>query len=129
MVQLEMDGKVYDLATTLRVVYSLKDITKAKSLQESVNSISKLDLDGQIDLIYAAYKAGGGKNDVTITRTNFMDMILDTQGILAISNIVNKLADGLLYSGLSQEEAAAKKMEVEKQVQQAGAASSAKGSV
>ncbi len=125
MVQLTMGGKTYELATSLRVVYALKDLTKAKSLQEAINSISQLDMEGQIGLLYAAYKAGGGKTDTATTKVQFEDAILDNLGILAISDAINKLADGLLYSGLSPEEAALKKAEVEKQVQ-AGAASSAK---
>lgn len=127
MVKMEMNGKTYELATSLRVVYALRDLTKAKSLQAAINSIGQLDLDGQLELLYAAYKAGGGKNDTVTTKEKFMDELLDTQGILTIADIINKVADGLLYSGMSPEEAASKKAEVEKQIQ-AGAASSAKAS-
>lgn len=127
MVKMEMNGKTYELATSLRVVYALRDLTKAKSLQAAINSIGQLDLDGQLELLYAAYKAGGGKNDTVTTKEKFMDELLDTQGVLTIADIINKVADGLLYSGMSPEEAASKKAEVEKQIQ-AGAASSAKAS-
>lgn len=125
MVQLKMNGKTYELATSLRVVYALKDLTKAKTLQEAINSIGQLDMDGQLELLFAAYKAGGGKNDNTITKEEFMDTLIDTQGVFAIADTVNKIADGLLYSGMTPEEVALKKAEMEKQIQ-AGAASSGK---
>lgn len=109
---LHLKDKDYELSTSLRVVYALRDISHAKNLQEAIGSISELDLDGQLELLYAAYKAGGGRNDDSVTKTEFMDAVLDSLGIFAVTEAINTLADGLLYSGLSPEEIAAKKMAV-----------------
>ena len=38
MLQVKIAGKHYELADTLRVVYSLKDITGAKSMQDALQS-------------------------------------------------------------------------------------------
>ena len=132
MVQITMNGKTYELASTIRVVYALKDINKSKTLQDALRSIGQLGLDGQIELMYAAYKAGKPADPV-LSKEEFIDMVLDTQGVYAVAETVRKLTDELMYSGMTPEEAAAKKMEVEKQVleaqaQQAGATSSAKDS-
>lgn len=103
----------YELSTSLRVVYALRDISHAGSLQEAIASISKLDLDGQLELLYAAYKAANRENPDCIGKGVFVDMLLDNYGIFAISNAVNTLADGLLYSGLSKEEIESKKAAME----------------
>lgn len=113
---LKLKDKEYELSTSLRVVYALKEISKARSLQEAINSISRLDLDGQLELLYAAYKAGCGKNGTTICKEDFVGEILDSLGIFAVANKINELADGLLYSGLTPEEIESKKAQVEETV-------------
>ena len=125
MLELKLGNNTYELATSLRVIYALKDIIGAKNLQEAIGSITKLTFDGQLDLIWAAYKAAN--NNVQKVKNEFIDEILDNLGVFAITNIVNELANGLLYNGLSQEEMASKKMEVEKAAAQiAGTPSFAK---
>ena len=123
--KLHVKDKDYELSTSLRVVYALRDITHAKNLQEAINSISSLDLDGQLELLYAAYKAGDGRNENAISKQTFIDEMLDSLGIFAITNAINSLTDGLLYSGLTPEEIASKKMAVEAAVAATGATSSA----
>lgn len=103
----------YELSTSLRVVYALRDITHAGSLQEAIASISKLDLDGQLDLLYAAYKAANREDANLLSKSAFIDKVLDNFGIFAITDVINKLTDGLLYSGLTPEEIASKKAAVE----------------
>lgn len=110
--KLHIKEKEYELSTSLRVVYALRDISKAGSLQEAIGSISKLDLDGQLELLYAAYKAAN-RNTTCISKADFTDELLDNYGIFAITNAINELTDGLLYSGLSQEEIESKKAAVE----------------
>ena len=126
--KLHVKDKDYELSTSLRVVYALRDISHAASLQEAIGSISRLDLDGQLELLYAAYKAANGKNVDCISKSDFIDDLLDNLGIFAITNAINALADGLLYSGLSKEEIESKKAAVEATVATAtatGALSSA----
>lgn len=133
MINLKLGERTYGLATSLRVVYALRDISHAKNLQEAIGSISKLDLDGQCDLLYAAYKAGEGKNDVSITKEAFIGEVLDNLGIFAITDVINELTEGLLYSGLSPEEIEAKKAQMTEVVvataNEAGTAFSVMGSV
>ena len=132
MLQLTLGTRSYGLATSLRVVYALRDISHANDLQEAIASISKLDLDGQCSLLYAAYKAGDGKNDTTMTKEAFVDAILDNLGIFAISDAINKLTEGLLYSGLSPEEVSTKKAQMTEVVmdsKEAGTTSSVKDTI
>lgn len=124
MIILKINDTEYELSTALRVVYELRTISGAKSLQDAVRSIEKLDIDGQLALIYAAYKAANNNKTDMLGKDAFTDLLLDTQGIMSIAEIVNKLADGLMYSGLSPEETVSKKAMVEKEL--LGATSSAK---
>ena len=62
--KLHIKDKDYELSTSLRVVYALRDISHANSLQEAIGSISKLDLDGQLELLYAAYKAANSSSSL-----------------------------------------------------------------
>lgn len=125
--KLKVADKEYELSTALRVVYALREISHAKNLQDAVGSIATLDLDGQLELLYAAYKAGEGRKNDVIPKAEFIDEILDNLGIYAITQAINKLADGLLYSGLSPEDVASKKAQMEVAIAKAtatGAASS-----
>lgn len=120
MVQITLNsGKTYDLATNLKVIYSLKDISGAKSLQDALHSISKLDMDKQLDFLYAAHQAS--KVNV-VSKEEFVEDILDTYGVYALSNLMEKLSEGLLYSGLTPEEANAKKALTEELIAKQNAA-------
>lgn len=110
--KISLKENTYELATTLRVVYALKDISGAKTLQEAISSIQRLDLDGQLQLLYAAYKAGN-KGDNMLTQREFADEVLDSMGIFAIANCIDALTEGILYSGLTPEEIETKKSMVE----------------
>ena len=103
MVTITLNGKQVNLATTLRVTYALKDIVGAKSLQEAMGFVQKLDLDKQLEFLYAAYKAGDGKNSVEYNKESFIDAVMDSLGVFAITNTVNAIAEGMLYAGLSPE--------------------------
>lgn len=122
MVHVEIAGKSYELADTLRVVYSIKDITGAKNLREALQSLTALDVDDQIKLLYAAYKAN--KNNPAMSQEEFKDLILDNCGVFAIMDMVNDLANGLMYSGLSPEVAESKKVQIA-EATKAGVTSSA----
>lgn len=114
----------YELSTSLRVVYALRDIAHVKSLKEAMASISDLDIDGQLELLYAAYKAGDGNKTNALSKEAFIAAVLDTFGIFALTNAINQLTDGLLYSGLTPEEIETKKAQVEATMTATGVLSS-----
>lgn len=122
MVHVEIAGKDYELADTLRVIYDIKDITGAKNLREALQSLTALDVDDQIKLLYAAYKAN--KNNPTMSANDFKDLILDNCGVFAITDMFNDLANGLMYSGLTPEAAESKKVQIA-EATKAGVTSSA----
>lgn len=110
--QLTLNNQIYYCATTLRVVYSLKESKGLKSFQEALNTLSKLDSDEQLDLLYTAYKCDK-RNGECLDKDTFIDLILDECGVFKLTNIVEELIDGLLYSGLSQEETQEKKAKIQ----------------
>lgn len=122
MVKMKLGSQTIELATTLRVAFEMQKITGAKSVQAALNDMQSLGLEGQLSLMYAAYKAAN-RNVQIMSENDFKDKIQDNCGILTIAEVVNQITDGLLYAGMSPEEAAAKKIETEKL---AGATSSVK---
>lgn len=121
MVTVEVGNVKVELSDTLRVIYALKDITGAKGLREAMQSLGVLDMDQQLQLIYAAYKAG---NKEPLSEEEFIGMLLDNCGVFAIADIIEKLSEGLMYSGMTPEAAQAKKAQVA-EVLKTGATSSA----
>lgn len=121
MVTVEVGNVKVELSDTLRVIYALKDITGAKGLREAMQSLGALDMDQQLQLIYAAYKAG---NKEPLSEEEFIGMLLDNCGVFAIADIIEKLSEGLMYSGMTPEAAQAKKAQVA-EVLKTGATSSA----
>lgn len=122
MLQQVIGGKNIEFADTLRVVYSLKDITGAKSLKSALESIAHMDIDGQLQLLYVAYKSA--TKEGAMTQDEFIDLVLDNMGLMAIAGLVEELANGLMYSGMSSDKVEAKKREVTEILKTTGAASS-----
>lgn len=123
MLQQKIGNKTYEFADTLRVVYALKDITGAKSLKEALESITRLDVDGQLQLLYVAHKVAA--KEAACTQEAFVNEVLDNMGVFAITDLVNNLANGLMYAGMSPDKVEAKKLEVATMLKTAGATSSA----
>lgn len=109
-------------ATNLRVAFKLKELTRAKTLQETVSNISKLDFDGKLQLLYAAYIAV--PENAPMSFDAFQNLIGENLGIYAIADLINEVADGLLYAGLDDDTKSAKKKEAEEML--VGERSSAK---
>lgn len=103
MVQIKIGEKEFNFATSLRVIYELKNMLGCKTLQDAMRQVQTLDLDNQIKLLYTAYKCGKN-DDPQLTSSEFNDMILDELGIIKISNIISDIVEGFMYAGLSDKE-------------------------
>ena len=122
-IEFKVGGKTYQLSDTLRVVFELKNFTGAKNMREALASIAHLDLDGQLKLLYVAYKTS--KPVDLMPEEDFTNMLFDNYGLYAITDLVEQLADGLMFSGLDKEKAEQKKLKMEETLKNApGAISS-----
>ena len=108
MIQIHLNGKDVNLATSLRVIYELKNMLGCKTLQAALKQIQELDLDNQIKLLYTAYKCGKNE-EPTMTSEKFTDVVLDEMGMIKISKVIADIVDGFMYAGLSEEEKEAEK--------------------
>lgn len=115
-------GKTYEFADTLRVIYEVKDITGAKNLKDALNSIAHMDIDEQLQLLYASYRTA--TKNAALSQDEFIDLILDNMGVLTIADLVGELADGLMYSGMPADKVDSKKAEVSEAMRTVGATSS-----
>ena len=100
-------------ATTLRVVYFIQKEKGHSTFQETLNSLNQLTTDDQINLIYTAYKCDKNNKEF-LDKETFTDMLLDSCGVYKLTEIATEIVDGLLFSGLSTEEIASKKVEIQK---------------
>ena len=114
-IKLQIGNENFELAANLRVIYSLREITGAKNIREALKNLTSLDLEDQIQLLYAAYQANN--KDTTISAKEFEDKVIDNLGIFAIADVIEKLADNLMYAGLSKEQVEEKKSKLEKMSQ------------
>lgn len=125
--KLQLGDKTCHCATTLRVAYAMKDLKHADSLQEALKRIGQLDTDGQIELLYVAYKCSK-ENGTLMSFEEFRDAVLDNLGVYALGVAIQELSEGLMYAGLPAEEVEAKKKLTEEimaqQLATAGATSS-----
>ena len=107
MVQIELGTHKCVLATNLKVMFKLKDITGLKTLQEAMNAVGKLDMDGQLDFLYAAYNAY--KDNLPMTKAEFTDYLLEHAGVFKLTEYIEAVTEGILYNGMSKEEVDEKK--------------------
>lgn len=110
-IEFKVGGKTYQLSDTLRVVFELKNFTGAKNMREALASIAHLDLDGQLKLLYVAYKTS--KPVDLMPEEDFTNILIDNYGLYAITDLVEQLANGLMFSGLDKEKAEQKKLQME----------------
>lgn len=124
MVQIKINNQDYQLATSLRVIYELKNMLGCKTLQDALKQVQTLDLDNQIKLLYVAYKYGKNVGE-QLTESQFTDLVLDYLGIRKISSLLTDIIDGFMYAGLTDKELEEAKKEVaEVAKKRAGATSS-----
>lgn len=109
MVKVKVGNKDIELADTLRVVYEIKNQTGAKNMRDAMASMSKMDFDEQMKLLYTSYKCKNRGTPDFMSEQQFTEFLLDNLGLYAITDIVEQLVDGIMYSGLSPEEVAKKK--------------------
>lgn len=111
--ELKLGNRTCYCSTTLRVVYEIQKEKNFKSLQETLQSLNQLTTDDQINLIYTAYKCDKNNTEF-LDKESFINTLLDTCGIYKLTEISTGIVEGLLFSGLSTEEAESKKAEIQK---------------
>ena len=108
---IKIKGVEYPLATTLRVAYMIQGQHNHKAYLDIFQGLESMKLDDQIRMIYASFKCAN--KDTKISEKEFIDEILDNYGLMPMMQLIRDIIDGITYGGMSEEERAEKKAEME----------------
>ena len=107
----KIKGVEYPLATTLRVAYMIQGQHNHKAYLDIFQGLESMKLDDQIRMIYASFKCAN--KDTQISEKEFIDEVLDNYGLMPMMQLIRDIIDGITYGGMSEEERAEKKAEME----------------
>lgn len=99
---IEIEGKQYDLSTTLRVAYDVQKQHNHKSYVEILSNVDTMLLEEQIGIIYAAFKVANPFDAKTITRDKFLETFLDNYTLKDLTEYMKVIVSGIL--GTSDED-------------------------
>ena len=95
-------------STSIGVLFALKEQKGVKTLQETYKIFEQPDMDVMLDLLKASYMK---QNKIeTMTIDEFVEKLEEEQiGFIKIASVFQEVIEGVMYSGLSEEEIETKK--------------------
>ena len=96
-----------EFASSIGVLYALKEANGCKTLQETYKLFESADMDAMIEILRVSYNK---QNKVNLTTDQFINK-LEEEGIgfLYVADIFQKVVEALMYDGLTPEQIEAKK--------------------
>lgn len=101
---MEINGKSYDLARTLRVAYEVQNRNNHKSYMEIFSTIDKMTIEQQIEILYVAFKIANPDDAKTFTSVMFQEYCLDNFNLSEIMQHLNYVISGVLGKELQEPE-------------------------
>ena len=98
-VALTIDGTDYKLATTLRVAYVLQGMNNHKPYLEIFQNVDKMPLEGQVNVLYAAYTVAC--EGAPMTKEAFLNLCLDNLDLGEIMNNIKSIIEGITGKNLA----------------------------
>lgn len=96
MLTIVINGKTYDLATTLRVAYIVQGQHNHKSYLEIFESIDSMTLEQQIGLVYAAFQAANPEEAKFVKPNDFLNSFLDSYNLKELMDYVKEIIKGIM---------------------------------
>ena len=98
-----VEVKNMHFATSIAVLFALKEARGHTTLQETYSSIGKItDFEGMLELLRICYEKGEGKK---VSFEEFIDILAQSGvGFVKVTTIFNQVVEGILYSGMSNDE-------------------------
>lgn len=96
MVHTIVNGKEYDLATSLRVAYLVQGQHNHKPYSEVFANIGDMVLEDQIGILYAAFKVANPEEAKFITRDAFFNSYLDTFTLKQVMDQLEAVIKGVM---------------------------------
>lgn len=92
-ITLTINGIDYKFATTLRVAYVLQGMNNHKPYLEIFQNIDKSPLEGQINILYAAYTVAC--EDVPMKKEEFLNLCMDNLDLGILMDSIKNIIEGI----------------------------------
>ena len=96
MITTIVNGKEYDLATTLRVAYLVQGQHNHKPYSEVFSGIGDMVLEDQIGILYCAFKVANPDEAKFIKREDFFNSYLDNFTLKEVMDQLEKVIKGIM---------------------------------
>lgn len=93
---IEINGRQYELATTLRVAYKVQGQHAHKPYTEIFQGIGEMTLEQQIGIVYAAFQSANPEDAKSITEKAFLDNFLDNYDVSGLMEILGGIIEGIM---------------------------------
>lgn len=101
---MEINGKSYELARTLRVAYEVQNRNNHKSYMEVFSTIDQMTIEQQIGILYVAFKIANPDDAKTFTGIMFQEYCLDHFNLKEIMQHLKYVISGVLGKDLQEDE-------------------------
>lgn len=96
MITTIVNGKEYDLATTLRVAYLVQGQHNHKPYSEVFSGIGDMVLEDQIGILYCAFKVANPDEAKFIKREDFFNSYLDNFTLKEVMDQLERVIKGIM---------------------------------
>ena len=91
-----INGRTYNMATTLRVAYVVQGMHNHKPYSEVFQSLDKMSLEDQIGILYAAFSCANPQDRDVITEAVFLNYYLDNFTLKEVMGQLKQVIDGIM---------------------------------
>ena len=104
-------------ATSIAVLFALKEARGHKTLQETYADIGRMtSFEDMLEFLRISYEKGENKK---VDSEEFIELIaVSGIGFLKVTTIFNQVIEGILYGGMSQEEVESSKKQLQAKIPQ-----------
>ena len=96
MLSINIKGKKYNLATTLRVAYEIQGQHNHAPYTEIFKGLAEMTLEDQVGIVYASFKCANAEDAKTITRNEFLTYCLDNLNLKELMDILKAIVAGIM---------------------------------
>lgn len=91
-----IDGREYELSTTLRVAYKVQGQHNHKPYTEVFQGLGSMTLEQQINILYAAFQCANPEAAFEITAQKFLDYYLDHYNLKVVMSQLQDVVKGIM---------------------------------
>ena len=96
MLNIEINGTDYRLATTLRVAYEVQGQHNHKPYAEVFKGIAEMGVEQQIGIVYAAFKCANQEDAKILNLKFFQDYMLDHYNLKDLMDKMQSVVQGIM---------------------------------